>query len=46
MATNAGQSPAWLERIFAFLHRNSETPETYFGLSADRVITSGTRVDL
>lgn len=46
MATNAGQLPAWLERIFAFLHRNSETPATYFGLSADRVITIGTRVDL
>jgi K+ transporter len=46
VATSAGEMPAWLERIFSFLHRNSETPAVYFGLSIDRVITIGTRVDL
>jgi KUP system potassium uptake protein len=46
IATSQGEMPAWLERIFAFLHRNSQAPAAYFGLPADRVIAIGTRVDL
>lgn len=46
VATNAGTMPAWLERIFAYLHRNSQAPAAYFGLPPERVISIGTRVDL
>jgi len=46
VGTSAGSMPAWLERLFAYLHRNSPTPATYFGLPRDRVISIGTRVDL
>lgn len=46
VATDAGAMPSWLERLFAFLHRNSQTPSAYFGLPQDRVISIGTRVDL
>jgi len=44
--TSAGSMPGWLEKVFAFLHRNSQTPAAYFGLPEDRVISIGTRVDL
>ncbi|MFM1964871.1 MAG: hypothetical protein RL134_596 [Actinomycetota bacterium] len=46
VGTSAGSMPAWLEKLFAYLHRNSPTPATYFGLPRDRVISIGTRVDL
>lgn len=46
VATNAGAMPAWLERLFSYLHRNSQAPAAYFGLPPERVIAIGTRVDL
>ncbi len=46
VASNAGAMPAWLERLFAYLHRNSQTPASYFGLPPERVISIGTRIDL
>ncbi len=46
VATNAGSIPAWVEKIFAYLHRNSQPPATFFGLPQERIISIGTRIDL
>lgn len=46
VATDHGMLPAWLERMFAFLHRNSQAPAAYFSLPPERVIPLGTRIDL
>ena len=46
VASDKGELPRWMEQLFSLLHRNSQTPATYFGLPIDRVISIGTRVDL
>jgi KUP system potassium uptake protein len=44
--TDAGTVPEHREKFFAFLHRNSQAPSSFFGLPSDRVIAIGTRIDL
>ncbi|MGD9955007.1 MAG: potassium transporter Kup [Candidatus Nanopelagicales bacterium] len=44
--TDAGTVPEHREKFFAFLHRNSQAPASFFGLPSDRVIAIGTRIDL
>jgi KUP system potassium uptake protein len=46
VATNAGTLPAWVEKAFAYLHRNSQPPATFYGLPQERIISIGTRIDL
>ena len=46
LASNRGLMPAWEERIFAFLHRNTATPDSFFGLPHQQVIEIGTQMDL
>ena len=46
VATDENRLPAWLERVFGYLHRNAQHPSQYFSLPLDRVITIGTRIDL
>jgi KUP system potassium uptake protein len=46
VATDAGALPGWIEKFFAYLHRNSQAPAAYFGLPQERIISIGTRVDL
>jgi KUP system potassium uptake protein len=46
VASDAGEVGETRERIFAFLHKNSQAPGAYFNLPVDRVISIGTRIDL
>ncbi len=46
VGTDAGAVGEQHEKIFAFLHRNSETPAAYFSLPSDRLISMGTSIDL
>jgi KUP system potassium uptake protein len=46
LASDKGLMPAWEERIFAFLHRNTATPDSFFGLPHQQVIELGTQMDL
>ncbi len=46
VASDDGAMPGWLERLFSYLHRNSQTPAVYFGLPPERLISIGTRIDL
>ncbi len=44
--SSAGKLRGLTEKTFAFLHRNSATASSYFGLPENRVITLGTQMDL
>ncbi|MFN8167700.1 MAG: KUP/HAK/KT family potassium transporter [Candidatus Nanopelagicales bacterium] len=46
VGSDAGEVGQTRERIFAFLHKNSQTPAAYFSLPNDRLISIGTRIDL
>ena len=46
LASNKGLMPAWEERIFAFLYRNTAAPDSFFGLPHRQVIEIGTQMDL
>ena len=41
-----GRMRASEERIFAFLHRNTTTADTFFGLPHRQVVEIGTQIDL
>lgn len=44
--SSGGSLSGLTEKTFAFLHRNSATASTYFGLPESRVITLGSQMDL
>jgi KUP system potassium uptake protein len=46
IATDKGLMPAWEERIFAFLYRNTATPDSFFCLPPTQVMEIGTQMDL
>ena len=46
VGSDAGEVGETREKIFAFLHRNSQTPAVYFSLPSDRLISMGTSIDL
>jgi len=46
VGSDAGDVGEHREKLFAFLHRNSQAPSAFFGLPPDRVISIGTRIDL
>lgn len=46
VGSDAGEVGETRERIFAFLHKNSQAPAAYFSLPNDRLISIGTRIDL
>jgi KUP system potassium uptake protein len=46
VASDKGRMRASEERIFAFLHRNTTTADTFFGLPHRQVVEIGTQIDL
>lgn len=46
MGSDAGDVGRRVEKIFAFLYRNSQAPANFFSLPIDRVISMGTSADL
>ncbi|APR81525.1 Kup system potassium uptake protein [Minicystis rosea] len=46
LATSKGEMSAMRERLFAFMSRNAESPDVYFGLPSELVVEVGLRVDL
>jgi len=46
LESSSGNLTGMTEKVFGFLHRNSATASSYFGLPENRVITLGTQMDL